>query len=180
MRPINLIIIHCSASPNGQSLFAGRAGEPGFKTPAEVIDGWHAARGFHRADGWRQKQNPMLAALGYHFLIYLDGAIATGRHLEEVGAHAAGFNQKSIGICLIGTDRYTARQWTSLKFLVEAMQKKFEGARVVGHRDLAPDQNKNGIVEPFEWLKTCPGFDVAAWRSAGMEAPAAHILEEQP
>lgn len=34
--------------------------------------------------------------------------------------------------------------------------------RVVGHRDLSPDVNGNGVVEPEEWVKVCPCFDVAS------------------
>ena len=48
MRPINLIVIHCSASPNGDTLFRGRVNEAGFKTPVQIIDDWHAKRGFKR------------------------------------------------------------------------------------------------------------------------------------
>jgi N-acetylmuramoyl-L-alanine amidase len=33
-------------------------------------------------------------------------------------------------------------------------------ARVVGHRDLSPDINGNGEVEPIEWTKECPCFKV--------------------
>jgi N-acetyl-anhydromuramyl-L-alanine amidase AmpD len=47
---------------------------------------------------------------------------------------------------------------------------------ICGHRDLSPDRNGNGLVEPIEWLKTCPGFDVAAWLAADMVPPAGHIL----
>ncbi|MBB4042257.1 hypothetical protein GGR06_000016 [Bacteroides reticulotermitis] len=31
-----------------------------------------------------------------------------------------------------------------------------------GHRDLSPDLNRNGEVEPEEWIKACPCFDVQA------------------
>ena len=34
------------------------------------------------------------------------------------------------------------------------------GGKVVGHRDLSPDLNGNGEVEPMEWTKQCPCFDV--------------------
>lgn len=172
MRQITLIVIHCSASPNSDSLFRGSPGTPGFITPVQVIDGWHAKRGFKRSTEARIRNNYDLAAIGYHYLIYRNGGVATGRSDEEIGAHVAGFNQKSLGICLIGTDQFTAEQWQSLRGLVTALRKQHPDARVVGHRDLSPDQNKNGIVESFEWLKTCPGFDVAAWLDSGMEIPA--------
>ena len=171
MRSITLIVIHCSASPNSDGLFRGSPGTPGFTTPVQVIDGWHAKRGFKRSAEARQRMNPQLAAIGYHYLIYRNGGVATGRDLEEVGAHVAGFNQRSLGLCLIGTDRFTPEQWQSLRDLVTALRKRYPDARVVGHRDLSPDQNQNGIVESFEWLKTCPSFDVAAWLESGMTAP---------
>lgn len=172
MRPINLIVIHCSASPNGDSLFRGSPGTPGFQTPVSAIDGWHAKRGFHRDPAARERFNPNLAAIGYHHVIYTSGVVVTGRAHDEIGAHVAGFNQKSIGVCLVGTDQFTQSQWFSLRDLVGMLRKQYPDARVVGHRDLSPDQNKNGIVESFEWLKTCPGFDVATWLDSGMAAPA--------
>lgn len=33
-------------------------------------------------------------------------------------------------------------------------------AKVAGHRDLSPDRNNNGEVEPMEWTKQCPCFEV--------------------
>lgn len=168
MRAINLIVIHCSASANTDALFRGSPGTPGLVTPVQVIDGWHAKRGFRRTHALARHVNPQLPHIGYHYVLYRNGAVATGRHLDEVGAHVQGFNQKSIGICLVGTDRFTKAQWEALAGLVASLQKQFPEARVLGHRDLSPDQDANGIVEPFEWLKTCPGFDVAAWLKGGM------------
>lgn len=179
MRPITLIVIHCSASPNGDSLFRGSFGTPGCITPVQTIDGWHQSRGFHRSPANRQRFNPSLVAIGYHYVVQLDGAVATGRHEDEVGAHVAGFNQKSIGICMIGTDRFSAAQWFSLAEAVRLLQKRYPAARVVGHRDLSPDRNGNGTVEPSEWLKTCPGFDVSAWLASDRRPPADHLLEEK-
>ena len=46
--------------------------------------------------------------------------------------------------------------------------KEYPGSRVVGHRDLSPDLNHNGEIEPEEWIKECPCFD------------AATILQEPP
>jgi len=34
---------------------------------------------------------------------------------------------------------------------------------IVGHRDLSPDKDGNGIITPDEWVKLCPSFDVASW-----------------
>jgi hypothetical protein len=176
-REITLIVIHCSASPDGVSLFEGEPGAPGFTTPVEVIDRWHAKRGFRRALQWRERMNPDLASIGYHFVLYTNGATVTGRHMDEVGAHVVGNNLTSLGICMIGTERFTRDQWRSLKQLVELLQLKYPSARVCGHRDLSPDQNNDGLVEPWEWLKTCPGFDVAAWLEREMEPDPRHVIE---
>ena len=121
--------------------------------------------------------SPSLEAIGYHFVIYTNGVVVAGRAQEEVGAHVAGSNQKSIGLCMIGTDRFTPEQWESLASAVRLLRKRYPEARVVGHRDLSPDQNRNGVVESFEWLKTCPGFDVAAWLESGMTPPAKAVME---
>lgn len=166
MRSIDLIVIHCSASPNGRSLFS-LPGTRNRVTPVQVIDGWHKDRGFHRDDYWRQRWNPSLEAIGYHFVIYTNGCPATGRHLGEVGAHALGHNATSIGVCLVGTDKFTADQWATLKATVQDLQKQFPRARVAGHRDL-PNVHK-----------LCPGFDVDTWLRGGMVPLADHLLEAQ-
>ncbi len=155
-RKISGIIIHCSATPNGRW------------HNVEEIDEWHQDRGFHREDQFRKRQNPQLLAIGYHFIIYPNGALATGRHLDEVGAHAKGFNLKSIGICLLGTDKFSVEQWATLRGNVLAIQKNYPKnpqIRVIGHRDL-PDVHK-----------TCPGFDVPTWLEGGMYPLADHLLE---
>lgn len=166
MREINLIVIHCSATPNGRWV------------STLDIDRWHAARDFKRQGDWRARQNAQLGSIGYHFVIYTNGAIATGRHLAEIGAHVAGNNRSSIGICVVGTDKFTRAQWGSLAALVDRLRQEFNGVRVTGHRDLSPDKDNDGLVEPWEWLKTCPGFDVAAWLRSDMLPPPSGVLED--
>lgn len=164
-RPISLIVIHCSASPNGLSLFRKSPEFATAQTPAEVIDEWHAARQFHRAPNARARFNPGLAAIGYHYVLYINGAVATGRHHDEVGAHAEHFNRASIGLCLIGTDRFSVAQWSALTHLVANLRQRYPEARVVGHRDL-PNVHK-----------ACPGFDVSAWIARDMISDPDHTLE---
>lgn len=177
-RTINLIVIHCAATPNGDALFRGKAGQPGFKTPIQVLDDMHRQRGFKRSAAFRERQNPDLTSLGYHFVIYTNGVSVTGRHLDEIGAHVTGHNANSIGICLIGTDAFTPAQWATLAALVEYLQKSYPQARVVGHRDLSPDRDGDGVVERCEWLKICPGFDVKSWLASGRQAPAKQVFKE--
>lgn len=183
MRPTNLIVIHCSASPNADALFRGQSGQPSFRNPVQVIDEWHAARGFQRSAAFRARQNRSLSAIGYHYVIDRMGLVMTGRHVDEVGAHAVGFNQKSIGICLVGLDQFSPAQWTNLAHLVTA-----EIARVAGRNSPADRNNpltKAGAIRLAEERgiaivghcdlpnvhKTCPCFDVAAWLASGMQNP---------
>lgn len=158
-RTIRRLILHCSASPDGR-----------WQTVRD-IDRWHGERKppFRREPVWRRRMNPELAHIGYHYVIYTNGATATGRHLDEIGAHARGCNFDSIGICLIGTSRFSGGQWASLADLVaKLLDKRCPGAQILGHRDLP------GVA------KACPGFDVATWLQVGMAALPDHLLENAP
>jgi hypothetical protein len=108
------------------------------QTAAAVIDQWHAQRGFHRQPAAIAAYNPDLKAIGYHFVLDVDGTKSTGRALDEIGAHVAGHNANSIGICMVGTDQYSTAQWGALASLVKALLAKYPGVPVVGHRDLSP------------------------------------------
>lgn len=201
-RQINLIVIHCAATPNGNALFR-RAGQPDVQTPVQVLDEMHRARGFTRGEHWRARQNPALTSIGYHFVIYTGGAVATGRHIDEVGAHVRGFNARSIGVCMLGTDKFYADQWDTLRDWLCGFARYLEqqqpspprrfndpspaetltllekfGVRVVGHRDLSPDINGDGEIDSHEWLKICPGFDVRRWLAGGMQPLAGHVLDK--
>jgi len=183
MRPINLIVIHCSASPNTDSLFRGKAGAANFQNPAQVIDQWHAERGFKRSAEWRRRQNPGLSSIGYHFVIDRAGLVLTGRHLDEIPAQAVGFNQKAIGICLVGMDRYSPAQWESLSHVVTAQVARLAGNNGPGDRrgGLTPAAairlaEERGIAilghrDLPKVAKTCPGFDVASWLADNMTPP---------
>lgn len=141
MRKIKHIVLHCSATKAGKRV-----------TVAD-IDRWHKEKGWNK--------------IGYHFVIYLDGGIRKGRSVEEVGAHVAGNNAHSIGICYVGgldvagkaADTRTPEQKAAIFFLLQQLKEKFPDAKVLGHRDFSPDKNGNGIIEPFEFLKECPCFD---------------------
>lgn len=142
MREIDLIVVHCSATREDR----------GF---AEYdLDICHRQRGF---DG-----------IGYHFYIRKNGDIRTTRPVAKIGAHAGGHNLKSIGICYeggldcYGRSKNTMTEWQkhSLYVLIQTLLKDYPESRVCGHRDLSPDLNGNGEIEPEEWIKECPCFDV--------------------
>jgi N-acetylmuramoyl-L-alanine amidase len=167
-RKITDIIIHCAATPNGKDF------------RAKDIDAMHQVRGFHRNSQAMRNFNPTLKAIGYHFVVDIDGTIETGRGIEEIGAHVQGSNARSIGIVLIGTNEFSPQQWLSLKNLLIDLCGRIYGKptktisntlatykqmkiSIKGHRDYSPDLNGDGIIERNEWLKECPCFDVATW-----------------
>ncbi|TAK45275.1 MAG: N-acetylmuramoyl-L-alanine amidase [Betaproteobacteria bacterium] len=152
-RAIRHIVIHCSATPNGDARFG-----------LEAIDRMHRER------GWRK--------IGYHYVIEADGTVRRGRDEDEIGAHVEGSNAHSIGICLIGTDAFVWAQWEALARLARHLEDRYPAADMLGHRDYSPDKDGDGVVEPWEWLKTCPGFDVRTWLLGGMEPMAANVLPD--
>jgi N-acetylmuramoyl-L-alanine amidase len=164
-RNINLIVIHCSASPNGVALT--RNG----KNAATVIDGWHKSRGFSRAPAWRLKWNAELQSIGYHFVIDVNGFLYTGRHRDEIGAHVAGYNMNSIGICCVGYDKLSLLQWSQLASIVLQLKREYPNAKIVGHRDLSPDLNHDGKITSNEYMKLCPGFNVSEWLTTTTPLP---------
>ncbi len=161
-RAIRRIIIHCAASPNGRALSTVT------RSATEEIDDWHRKRGFRRSDQARAAYNPRLTSIGYHWVIDTDGAIYSGRHPDEIGAHAVGHNTDSLGICMVGTDRFTGPQWAALQRIVEAQRSVYPTVQVLGHREL-PDVKKS-----------CPGFDVGAWEAGGRQPLSDHMMEVKP
>lgn len=129
------IVIHCAATTAKQDI------------GAKEINVWHLQRGFLK--------------IGYHFVIRRGGRVETGRELTEVGAHAQGYNSRSVGICLVGgsdandlskaEDNFTDEQWQALRKLLGRMKMYYPTAEILGHRDLP------------NVTKACPSFDVRAW-----------------
>lgn len=81
-RPITLIVIHCSATPNDRTLFSASGRE--LRTPVDEIDKWHRDAGFRRGAAAAARFNPTLTSIGYHYVIARNGGLFTGRHLETV------------------------------------------------------------------------------------------------
>ena len=75
-REVNLLVVHCTATRCNKDF------------PVSSLRASHKARGF--------------ADIGYHFYITRDGETHPCRPVHQIGAHATGWNDKSIGICYEG------------------------------------------------------------------------------
>lgn len=147
-RRIDGFVVHCTAT------------KPSVNANVAQIDIWHKNRGF-------KKQPKSGHTCGYHFVVLKDGSIEGGRYLDEIGAHVAGHNSHTIGICYVGgldekgepKDTRTDEQKEALTWLLKELRKFYPKATIKGHRDYSPDLNHNGIVEQKEWLKACPCFN---------------------
>jgi N-acetylmuramoyl-L-alanine amidase len=128
MRTINKIIIHSTATPEGRAV-----------TVAD-IDRWHRDRKWN--------------GIGYHYVIYLDGSVHTGRNLATIGAHTSGHNGNSIGIAYVGgtdaagqpKDTRTPEQRRALDKLICELRAQFPNATVHGHNEFG--------------ATACPSFNV--------------------
>lgn len=123
----DFIIIHCA------------------DTPADMDIGVNEIRRWHvEENGW--------ADVGYHWIIRRDGTLEAGRYQDAIGAHARGYNDKSIGICMVGGKpdcNFTHLQWAALDEFVKNLILEYPAAEVIGHRDISD--------------KTCPNFDAKSW-----------------
>ena len=143
-RHTKYIVVHCSATP------------PDSDIGVDEIDDWHRRRGFKK--------------IGYAAVIRRDGLLEFGRHFNAVGAHVKGQNYQSVGVCMVGgvdqagqpADNFAAVQYDTLRVLLQMLLLAYPGAGIVGHRDLSPDVNGDGIIDETDWLKLCPSFSVAA------------------
>lgn len=119
-RPIDLIVIHCTATHPYQDI------------GVKEIDRWHKGR------GW--------SGIGYHGVIRQSGKFERGRNIETLGAHARGHNAGSIGIALVGglgddgrpSPDFKRAQWSTLRKVVDELRLQYPNARFQGHNELGP------------------------------------------
>lgn len=166
---IDAIVIHCSATPAGKDV------------KAADIEREHIKRGFKRIgynyvidlDGTVEVGRPLT----------MDGA-----HCNTAGTSGKSYNKHSIGICYVGglesttnskgqivakldkrgnpiaKDTRTPEQKMAMAALIyDELLVAYPGiVDILGHRDASPDKNGDGEIEPAEWIKQCPCFDVRA------------------
>ena len=120
MRQIKEIIVHCSATREGENFEVAE------------IRKWHLARGF--------------SDIGYHFYIDLYGEIHKGRDISKIGAHCKGHNRNSIGICYCGgveadgktpKDTRNTEQRRALVAVLRTLKAMYPNAVIHSHSDFA-------------------------------------------
>lgn len=119
-RAINEIIVHCTASYEGNAM------------TVEQIRRMHI-----RERGWSD--------IGYHYVVYLDGSIHNGRDVNISGAHCSGHNLHSIGVVYVGglakngkaKDTRTPAQKAGLLKLLKELKRLYPKATIHGHREYA-------------------------------------------
>lgn len=129
-RPINEIILHCTATPEGRDV------------SVETIRGWH------KGQGWND--------IGYHWVVGLDGVPRPGRPEAQVGAHVSGHNTGTLGVVYVGgvaadgktaKDTRTEAQRAGLISIVKGLIKRYPTiTKISGHNEYAN--------------KACPSFNV--------------------
>lgn len=134
MRQIKEIIIHCTATREGQQVSVAD------------VDRWHRERGFN--------------GIGYHYLIGLNGEVWNGRNEDTIGAHCTGHNAHSIGVCYVGgldknlkpKDTRTPAQKKAMLQLLRQLVNKYglTSRNIHGHKEFAN--------------KACPCFEVSEFR----------------
>jgi len=115
----------------------------------------------HKKKGW--------STIGYHVVVRLDGTPEFGRSFQVSGAHVKGYNWESLGICYVGglnalgqpADTRTPEQKKTLIMIDNLLAHIYPRSIAKGHRDFSPDLDGDGIIEPNEFIKECPCFDVA-------------------
>ena len=129
MREINKIIVHCSATREGENFDVAE------------IRKWHV-----EGRGWSD--------IGYHFYIDLYGEIHKGRDIAKIGAHTKGQNRNSIGLCYCGgveadgktpKDTRNEEQKQALICVLRTLKAMYPNAVIHSHKDFAN--------------KACPSFD---------------------
>ncbi len=106
-----MLIIHHAAAPS---------------VSVETIHKWHLGR------GW--------CGIGYNFYVRKDGSVFQGRGWEYVGAHCAGYNSASVGICFEGNyetvdmDMPAAQYEAGVQLIRMALDKYSTITEICGHK----------------------------------------------
>lgn len=141
MRRIDRIFVHCTASHQ-------------LTTTEQTL------RSEFKKKGWKRP--------GYHYVVKTDGNIIFLLDESLTANGVKDYNAHSIHVAWIGgiddthpkgIDNRTGAQKLALFDILTKLKMRYPGAMIMGHRDISPDLNHNGIVDPWERIKECPCFD---------------------
>ena len=139
MRKIERIFVHCTAGSQKKTI--------------------EDLKAEFKRKGWRSP--------GYHIVIMPSGRVERLLPDEQISNGVQGYNSTAINVAYVGgidangkgVDNRTPEQKKSLISVLSELKKKYPDAKIMGHRDISPDKNGNGIVDPWERIKECPVFD---------------------
>jgi hypothetical protein len=137
----DLIVVHCAATKPHQDIGVAE------------IRRWHMDPNYPGGP---------FGDIGYHYVIRRSGRFEVGRPEWAIGAHVAGSNRRSVGLCLVGgvdaenrpCFNYTRAQMDTLEAMLITLKESYVDSDIIGHRDVP------GVT------KACPCFDVRAWWDA--------------
>lgn len=150
---IKYIVIHCTAGHQ----------------PADKVQDYFLRPKSQGGRGWKTG--------GYHVIIEKDGEGKVMYSFNKVTNGVKGFNDECIHISYVGgvdpddvykaVDTRTPEQKRAIQYWIKRAidwlsyngKDITKDLMVLGHRDFSPDQNKNGIIEPYERIKECPSLD---------------------
>lgn len=143
MRKITRIFVHCTASWQET-------------TTVETL------KKEFKAKGWA---NP-----GYHWCVFPNGKVVQLLDESKIANGVKGYNSNSIHVAWVGGIKYnvqkkliscdnrTEEQKIALFDILTKLKLKYKDAIIMGHRDISPDLNHNGVIDPWERVKECPAF----------------------
>lgn len=141
--PVTEVILHTAATPG--DWWKGKTVE----MVIQEIDRWHRARGFKM--------------IGYHRVFMPNGDMGMGRSIYQMGAHVAGRNRGTIGLCMIPIkthdgvtkfeDYFTEYQRAAVLDYIEALGELTDIKKVSGHNDYAPKECPGFKVKSGDWLR---------------------------
>lgn len=154
MRRIDRIFVHCTASWQESTTVESLKAE-------------------FKRNGWK---NP-----GYHYVIFPSGRIEKLMDEDKISNGVKGYNATAINVAWVGgiayeyqdptktvkgskqkvitIDNRTDKQKLALFDLLTKLKLRYKSAMIMGHRDISPDLNHNGIIDPWERIKECPCFN---------------------
>ena len=126
MRKLERIFVHCTAGSQKKTI--------------------EDLKAEFKRKGWRSP--------GYHIVIMPSGRVERLLPDEQISNGVQGYNSTAINVAYVGgidangkgVDNRTPEQKKSLISVLSELKKKYPDAKIMGHRDISPDKNGNGIL----------------------------------